>query len=89
MAQNIPTTAEALLIYLQNQINQTDGHIIRITQNIISLEKDYFSAETNEARREWARLIDDKRLELENYSFRLDFLQNQWEELQTLINQSK
>ena len=89
MAQQIQTTAEALLIYLQNQINQTDGHIIRITQNIISLEKDLSESQSREARREWARLIDDKRLELENYSFRLDFLQNQWEELQTLINQSK
>lgn len=85
MAQNIPTQEEALLIYLQNQINQTDGHIIRITQNIIRLQNDYFSAQSREARMEWAKLIDDEKLSLENYQFRLDFLQNQWEELQSTI----
>ena len=85
MVQNIPTQEEALLIYLQNQINQTDAQIIRCTQNIIRLNKDLDECQNREARMEWARLIDAERLSLENYSFRLDFLQNQWEELQSTI----
>ena len=67
MAQNIPTNEEALLIYLQNQINQTDGHIIRIKQTLIRLNKDFDECQTREARMEWARLIDGERLSLENY----------------------
>lgn len=75
----IPTTEEALLIYLQNQINQTDGKIISITQTLIRLEKDLEEAQSREARMDFARLIDAERLSLENYCFRLDFLQNQLE----------
>lgn len=85
MVQNIPTQEEALLIYLQNQINQTDAHIIRIKQTLIRLNKDFDECQTREARMEWARLIDDEAAQLENYVFRLDFLQNQWEELQSTI----
>ena len=81
----IPTQEEALLIYLQNQINQTDANIIRITQSLIHLNKCFEEAQSRESRMEWARLIDAERLSLENYSFRLDFLQNQWEELQSTI----
>lgn len=79
MVQNIPTQEEALLIYLQNQINQTDGKIISITQTLIRLEKDLEEAQSREARMDFARLIDAERLSLENYCFRLDFLQNQLE----------
>ena len=78
--ENIPTTTEALEIYLINQIFTTRGEIIRITQTIIRLQNDYFSAQSREARMEWAKLIDDEKLSLENYQFRLDFLQNQLEE---------
>ena len=85
MVQNIPTQEEALLIYLQNQINQTDAKIIGITQTLIRLEKDLEEAQSREARMEWASLIDNERLSLENYQFRLDFLQNQLEELQSTI----
>lgn len=85
MVHDIPTQEEALLIYLQNQINQTDAQIIRIKENLIRLNKDFDECQTREARMEWARLIDDEAAQLENYVFRLDFLQNQWEELQSTI----
>jgi chromosome segregation ATPase len=78
-----PTTTESLMMYIADRIIDTRGNIIRINQNIISLEKDYEEAQSNKS--EWARLIDDKRLELENYEFRLDWLQTRLEELHNLV----
>ena len=85
MAQTIHTTEESMKIYIENQIFHTRGHIIRINQNLNRLQKDYQQSEQSN-KSEWARLIDDNRLELENYEFRLDWLQTRLEELQTLIN---
>ena len=83
--QTIPTTAESLKIYLENQIFQTDGHLIRINNTLTRLEEDFNSAQRREKKMEIARLIDDSRLELENYEFRLDFLQTRLEELHNLV----
>lgn len=85
MAQNIPTQEEALEIYLINQIFTTKGEIIRINNTINRLEKDMLEAQSSEARMEWAYLIDNERLGLEIYEFRLDFLQNQLEEFKSTI----
>lgn len=79
MEQNIPTNQQALLIYLQNQINQTDAHIIRITQTIVRMNKDFDECQSREARMEWANLLEDEQASLLNYMFRLDWLQNQLE----------
>jgi branched-subunit amino acid aminotransferase/4-amino-4-deoxychorismate lyase len=85
MVQTIHTTEESMKIYLENQIFHTRGHIIRINNNLNVLQKDYQESAQN-VKSEWARLIDDSRLELENYEFRLDWLQTRLEELQALIN---
>ena len=85
MAQTIHTTEESLMMYLADRIIDTRGNIIRINQNLNRLQKDYQQSEQSN-KSEWARLIDDNRLELENYEFRLDWLQTRLEELQTLIN---
>ena len=81
----IPTNEEALLIYLQNQIRMTNGYIKGVTETLTRLEEDFNSAERREKKMEITRLIDDSRLELENYEFRLDFLQTQLEELHNLV----
>lgn len=79
MVQNIPTQEEALLIYLQNQINSTDAYINNIVQTIIRLDNDLEQSQSREARMDFARLIDDEQASLLNYQFRLDWLQNQLE----------
>lgn len=85
MVQNIPTTAESLKIYLQNQINQTDSKITSITQTIVRMNKDLEEAQSRVAKMEWANLIEDEQASLLNYMFRLDWLQNRLEELNKLV----
>lgn len=79
MVQNIPTQEEALLIYLQNQINSTNAYIIRITDQIIRLNKSIEENEGREARFELVAMLEDEQSSLLNYMFRLDWLQNQLE----------
>lgn len=79
MEQNIPTQEEALLIYLQNQINSTNAYIIRITDQIIRLNKSIEENEGREARFELVAMLEDEQSSLLNYMFRLDWLQNQLE----------
>jgi hypothetical protein len=79
MVQNTPTQEEALLIYLQNQINSTNAYIIRITDQIIRLNKSIEENEGREARFELVAMLEDEQSSLLNYMFRLDWLQNQLE----------
>lgn len=79
MVENIPTQEEALLIYLQNQINSTNAYIIRITDQIIRLNKSIEENEGREARFELVAMLEDEQSSLLNYMFRLDWLQNQLE----------
>ena len=88
MVQNIPTQEEALLIYLQNQIRMTNGYIKGVTETLTRLEKDYEEVQSREPRFELARLIDDERLLLDNYQFRLDFLQTMLENAQNDFEQT-
>lgn len=83
MVQTIQTMEESLLVYLQNQILQAEGHIIRCNNTIDRLQKDYEETESNKIA--WARLINEASLELENYQFRLDFLQNQLKEFKNTL----
>ena len=82
--QPTPTTTESLMMYIADRIIDTRGNIIRINQNLNRLQKDYQQSEQSN-KSEWARLIDDNRLELENYEFRLDWLQTRLEELHNLV----
>lgn len=77
--ETIPTQEEALLIYLQNQINSTNAYIIRITDQIIRLNKSIEENEGREARFELVAMLEDEQSSLLNYMFRLDWLQNQLE----------
>ena len=72
------------MMYIADRIIDTRGNIIRINQNLNRLQKDYQQSEQSN-KSEWARLIDDNRLELENYEFRLDWLQTRLEELHNLV----
>lgn len=82
--QTIHTTTESLMMYIEDRIIDTRGNIIRINQNLNRLQKDYQQSEQSN-KSEWARLIDDSRLELDNYEFRLDWLETQLEELHNLV----
>lgn len=79
MVQNIPTNEQALLIFLQNQINSTNANITRITDSIIRLNKSIEENEGREARFELVNMLEDDQASLLNYQFRLDWLQNQLE----------
>lgn len=79
MVENIPTQEEALLIYLQNQINSTDAYIRRITDQIIRLNNSIEENQGREARFELVAMLEDEQSSLLNYMFRLDWLQNQLE----------
>jgi hypothetical protein len=74
MEKWIQKTEESLLVYLQNQITQTEGHIIRCNNTINRLQKDYEETQSNKIA--YARLINEASLELENYEFRLEYLVN-------------
>lgn len=83
--QTIPTQEESLMMYLADRIIDTRGHIIRINNNLKRLDKDFYEAQSREARMEWAKLIDNERLGLENYQFRLDWLQTQLEQFRNTL----
>jgi hypothetical protein len=85
MVQNIPTTTESLMMYLADSIIDTRGNIARINNTLNRLQNDLHSAQSKEARMGWYELIDDNRLELENYEFRLDWLRSRLDELHNLV----
>lgn len=80
--QRIPTQEEALLMYLADRIIDTRGHIMRIKNGLKRLNEDLHSAQSREARMEFAHLMDLEAAQLENYEFRLDFLQTMLENAQ-------
>lgn len=79
------TTTESLMMYLADGIIETRGHICRINNTLNRLQKDLHSSQSEEIRMGWCKLIDDNRLELDNYEFRLDWLQTRLDELHNLV----
>jgi hypothetical protein len=66
-----------LLIYLQRQINQTNAHIIRVTDSIVRSNKSIEENEGRESKVVLEEMLEEYQIELDSYLFRLDWLKTQ------------